>query len=133
MKRRIRCHQRNDSRGLYNREGYRDETAYYALRNTMRKRTHKRRKRQFNTIDINANKPLREDERFCWEELANSIIIQAAEDWRIARRRLKKYPADDQTRAMIAETEGFFLSDWYACLTDYPGELLLERLRKEFA
>ena len=136
---RVKTRQRNDYSGRYNHEGYRDDTAYYALRNVMREKSIGRQRRQVNVIDINANEALREDERFCWEELANGIIIQAAKDWRKAKAVLcrpvrcrEDLRRRKEAEEMIRETEEFFLSDWYAWLTDYPGDKLLERLRKEF-
>ena len=83
-----------------NREGYADPTVWLALRNVemqrlleekLRKRIaenesakRKTAKWQQMAVSVAEREELREDERFVWEELANAIIIQAAEDWRAA-------------------------------------------------
>ena len=93
---------RTGSRDMYNAEGYKDMTAYLALRNIAR------------------------------EELANAIIIRAAEDWREAKRKLQKHPGCAEAKAVVKETESFFLSRDYAALTTYDGRKLLKRLKEEF-
>ena len=75
----------------------------------------------------------REDERYRWEELANGIIIQAAQDWRAAMAILQENPEDPEARETVRETESFFLSEYYATLTRVDGAWLLRRLREEFA
>ena len=55
-----------------------------------------------------------------WEALANAIILQAINDYRIT-----DYP---RTRT---EIEQFFQSAWFATLTDLDPEYLIEELRKE--
>ena len=78
------------------------------------------------------NRACREDERYCWEELANGIIIQAAQDWRAAMAILQENPEDPEARETVRETESFFLSEYYATLTKVDGAWLLRRLREEF-
>ena len=67
----------------------------------------------------------------CWEDLANAIILQAVEDYRKARKVLKKYPDNKEANDMIRDTESFFRSDWYCMLTDIDGDKLKETLRRE--
>lgn len=120
----------------YNAEGYKDMTAYYALRNIEREERAKRhgRKRRASAAPARGDLPCagREDEKFFREELANAIIIRAAEDWREAKRLLAEDPENTEAAFAVHETERFFLSDDYAALTTYPGRTLLSRLRKEF-
>ena len=78
------------------------------------------------------NRACREDERYCWEELANGIIIQAAQDWRAAMAILQENPEDAEARETVRETESFFLSEYYATLTKVDGAWLLRRLKEEF-
>ena len=78
------------------------------------------------------NRACREDERYCWEELANGIIIQAAQDWRAAMAILQEDPDDPEARETVRETESFFLSEYYATLTKVDGAWLLRRLKEEF-
>ncbi|MBP3210194.1 MAG: hypothetical protein J6M64_09875 [Oscillospiraceae bacterium] len=73
----------------------------------------------------------KEDEQYFHEELANAIIIRAVKDWREAVRILKEYPGDPDALSTIRETEKFFLSAYYATLTTYDGEILLNRLKEE--
>ena len=43
-----------------------------------------------------------------YQILANAIIIQAAKDYRVALRRLKRNPNNREARAAAAEIEAFF-------------------------
>jgi len=87
-----------------------------------------------------------------WEDLANAIVLQAAEDYRSAVRRERKYaakPKDQRfyshrhhqygTAADIAERargeqkyiEKFFTSAWCQTLTTANGALIVQKLREE--
>ena len=128
---------RTGSRDMYNAEGYKDMTAYLALRNVEReeraKRYGRKRRRSGPRHPVDRLKAaLNENERFVWEEMANAIIIQAAEDWREAKRKLQKHPSCEEAKATVKETESFFLSRDYAALTTYDGRKLLKRLKEEF-
>ena len=57
--------------------------------------------------------------------ISNAILIQAVNDYRAAL-------AKNDKRA-IAECERFFRSGWYMNFTNYDGEVLMERLKKEAA
>ena len=128
-------YRRTGRREQYNAEGYKDITAYLALRNIEReeraKRYEKRRQRK-PAFPPQEKLSQREDEMFAWEELANAIIIRAAEDWREAKRILREYPSSREAARTVRETEAFFLSEYYSTLTNVDGRMLLNRLRKEF-
>lgn len=49
-----------------------------------------------------------------YTELANAIVIQAAKDYRKALKTLKRYPRYEPAKAVVAEVEEFFRSDWYS-------------------
>ena len=130
-----------------NSEGYRDPTSFLALRNVeleerYRKRFRKRALREADAEKMEVREEhlrereeellRREDELFAWEELANAIIIQAAEDWRDAKHFLKIHPTSVCARETIEETEAFFLSPWFNCLTRLSGKMILTRLKEEF-
>ena len=66
-----------------------------------------------------------------WENLANAIIVQAADDYRWARKKLKEDPYCLKAIRMIKEVEPFFTSDWFRALTDVDGEMILSRLKEE--
>lgn len=66
-----------------------------------------------------------------YENLANAIVLQAAKDYRAARRKLKKKPGNTLVQAEIDSIERFFRSGWYKCLTDVDGEMLIRKLREE--
>ena len=66
-----------------------------------------------------------------YEELANTIILQAVKDYRAAHQRLKRYPDSAKAKRLAAEVEAFFRSTWYTQLTDVPPLYLIDRLKKE--
>ena len=67
-----------------------------------------------------------------WEDFANGIIINAAEDYRAAMKTLRKHPGDPDARERIREVEEFMLSSWFSQLTRLEGRKLLKRLKEEF-
>lgn len=67
-----------------------------------------------------------------YEALANAIILQAAKDYRAARKKQKYYPKNKDAKLMVEDLEKFFRSDWFAALTSIDGELLLRKLQEEF-
>ena len=66
-----------------------------------------------------------------YEKLANGIVIQAAKDYRTALRKLKRNPQNQLAKAEADSIERFFRSDWYKCLTEVDGEMVLRKLREE--
>lgn len=58
-----------------------------------------------------------------YENLANAIIIQAVDNYREA--------LETEDKHDILALENFFLSNWYSILTNVPGELIIEKIRKE--
>jgi hypothetical protein len=65
------------------------------------------------------------------QKLANAIIIQAAKDYRTALRKLRRNPRNHLAQAEAESIEQFFRSDWYKCLTDVDGEMVIRKLREE--
>ena len=59
-----------------------------------------------------------------YHNLANAIIVQAANDYRKALR--------GNDKRVICDCERFFRSHWYLTLTNLDGEVLIEKLRKEY-
>ena len=68
-----------------------------------------------------------------YENLANAIIVQAANDYRAALRTLEQNPKYPPALQDKSEVEGFFRSEWYTLLTSVDGETLLRMLREEVA
>lgn len=66
-----------------------------------------------------------------YEKLANAIVIQAAKDYRTAERKLKRNPRNQLAKAEADSIDRFFRSDWYKCLTEVDGEMVLRKLREE--
>lgn len=66
-----------------------------------------------------------------YTELANAIIIQAVKDYRKALKILKRYPRYELAKAVVAEVEEFFRSDWYRVLTSVDGDMLIRKIRRE--
>lgn len=54
-----------------------------------------------------------------WHDLANAVVIQVAEDYR-------EHLCDPN------ELDRFFRSEWYRTLTNVNGEMLIQKLRKEW-
>lgn len=67
----------------------------------------------------------------CYHNLANTIIVQAVNDYRKARYILKRYPRQEAARRTVEEVERFILSDWFRCLTTVDGTNLMRKLREE--
>lgn len=66
-----------------------------------------------------------------YTELANAIVIQAAKDYRKALKTLKRYPRYEPAKAVVAEVEEFFRSDWYRMLTSVDADMLMRKIRRE--
>lgn len=68
----------------------------------------------------------------CWQNLANAIILNAADRYRKLNRKLqKKGYLEDINAAEFKEIENFFLSEWFMMLTSISGPDLLARLQAE--
>ena len=66
-----------------------------------------------------------------YENLANAIVRQAAEDYMYALRRLKHDPKNYSAQRSVWEQEKFFHSEWYSMLTSADPDYLIRRLREE--
>lgn len=66
-----------------------------------------------------------------YENLANAIVIRAAEDYRHAARKLMVNPDFLPALRLESDCESFFLSGWFSILTDISGASLLARLKEE--
>lgn len=76
------------------------------------------------------------------ENLANAIVLQAVDDWRSAKKILRRHkvhalqgrkkvtPRNDP-QGTIDACERFFRSGWFQMLTRIDGEALLRKLREE--
>ena len=62
--------------------------------------------------------------REAWENLANAIIVQAAEDYREACRALRRRPENLDAMYMKAEVSRFLRRQDISRLTGVPGELI---------
>lgn len=66
-----------------------------------------------------------------YTDLANAIIIQAVKDYRNALKTLKHYPRYEPAKAVVAEVEEFFRSEWYRTLTSVDADMLMTKIRRE--
>lgn len=66
-----------------------------------------------------------------YTELANAIVIQAVKDYRNALKTLKRYPRYEPAKAVVAEVEEFFRSEWYRTLTSVDADMLMTKIRRE--
>lgn len=64
-----------------------------------------------------------------YEDLANAVVVQAAEDYRNAL--MGKSYCHKSPERIVKETERFFRSKYFKRLTAVDGELLIEMLRQE--
>lgn len=68
-------------------------------------------------------------EERAYTDLANAIVVQAANDYRSA---LKGNDVEGKPpKSVLIELECFFRSDWYRMLTKVDPEYLMKQLRKE--
>ena len=68
-----------------------------------------------------------------YENLANSIILQAVKDYREALKRLTRHNECTSAQYTRDECERFFRSEWFKFLTSVDGEMLIRKLKKEAA
>ncbi len=68
-----------------------------------------------------------------WQALANAIIEQAAKDYRLALRHLRRFPNSQKAKTLKLEIELFFYSRWYSVLTGVDPDYILNRIREEEA
>lgn len=66
-----------------------------------------------------------------YENLANAVIAQAAEDYRAALKKIKAHPKNKDAINEALRIECFFRSGWYQTLTSVDGEFLIRRLQAE--
>ena len=69
-------------------------------------------------------------EKEAYENLANAIVISAAEDYKSALIRLKKNPESRSAAADVQQLEKFFWSEWYEALTDLDSSYLIRKMRE---
>lgn len=73
----------------------------------------------------------RERDSSPWGMLMNAVVIQAVEDYRVARETLRYDPKNADARKMIMDVEFFLLSEDCLLYTELPGGMILEKLEKE--
>ena len=66
-----------------------------------------------------------------YERLANTIVLQAVSDYRVALKKIKAHPKNREAISEALEIEKFFRSGLYSILTDVDGEYLIRRLQDE--
>ena len=66
-----------------------------------------------------------------YENLANAVIAQAAEDYRAALKKIKAHPKNKDAIDEALRIERFFRSGWYQTFTSVDGECLSRRLQAE--
>ncbi|MCH4000657.1 MAG: hypothetical protein LKF15_10635 [Lachnospiraceae bacterium] len=66
-----------------------------------------------------------------YENLANAIIIQAADDYVAALKRIQKNPGNKAALHDAMSIENFFHSGWFGVLTSVDPDYLIEGLRKK--
>lgn len=66
-----------------------------------------------------------------FENLANAVVAQAAEDYMNALKRLKRDPGNTVAMYDAAAQMRFFRSDWFAMLTSADPDYIIEVLNKK--
>ena len=66
-----------------------------------------------------------------YENLVNAIVIQAAEDYMSALKRLRKNRSNDAAMQEALQLERFFHSGWFGVLTSVDPDFLIRELRKK--
>jgi hypothetical protein len=64
-----------------------------------------------------------------YSRLANAVIVQAVKDYRTAYSRMLRHPENGAERNEVIGQEKFFLSEWFAALTDVDGRKLLKQIQ----
>ena len=63
-----------------------------------------------------------------YENLANAIVVQAIQDYKAAKKALRKNPNNIMAKREIADVERFFRSKWYRVLTGVDASWLMGRI-----
>ena len=63
--------------------------------------------------------------------MANSIVTQAAKDYKYYHKRIEKNPEDDYANNEVRELEAFFGSKWMKRLINIDGAEILARIKGE--
>lgn len=66
-----------------------------------------------------------------YQNLANAIILQAVNEYKVAIKKLKRHPKNKDAKLVKREVEGFFRSEWFKQLTDIDGIWLISKLKGE--
>lgn len=65
------------------------------------------------------------------ENLANAVVLQAVQDYKIIYKNFLKNPFDADVRSKVEELRRFFRSGHFAAFTTADGEYLLECIERE--
>lgn len=68
-----------------------------------------------------------------YQNLANAIVAQAAQDYLSALKKLKKNPKNRMAMDEAMQLEKFFHSGWYGVLTGMDPDYLIRKLREKVA
>lgn len=65
------------------------------------------------------------------ENLVGGIVKKAVDDWKKAKRRLRKHPTSNSASYMVTDCERFFLSEYFYGMTGMSGEEFLKKLEEQ--
>jgi hypothetical protein len=66
-----------------------------------------------------------------YERLANAVVKQAADDWLLAVKKLKRGKRNPEAQRIKEDAEEFFLSERFKYFTSLDGKTLLRKLKEE--
>lgn len=66
-----------------------------------------------------------------YEKLASGIILQTVKDYRVTRKKIRKNSDSQDTQTKIESIRRFFLSPWFAALSEAAGSYIIRKLDGE--
>ena len=66
-----------------------------------------------------------------YERLANAVVKQAVDDWRLAVKKLKRRKRNQEAQRIKEDAEELFLSERFKSFTSLDGKTLLRKLKEE--
>ena len=66
------------------------------------------------------------------EDLANAVIVQAANDYLESKKQIYQYGETFNSRSQLNDAVKFFKSDWYEMMTSVSSRKIMRTLDKQF-
>ena len=66
-----------------------------------------------------------------WRALAETVIVQAVKDYRIAHKVLRRHPNHDKAKVLLSDAESFLHSEWFETLSNLDPVIMIKKLKEE--